>query len=98
MRKTLKHIVSEYGTIALALYLLIFALVLGGTWLGLLAGWAPASAGGTAGTLAAAYIITKLTQPLRIGATVLLTPVIARLWERARSKRPRRVSDAQEDA
>jgi hypothetical protein len=50
MRKTLKHIVSEYGTIALALYLLIFALVLGGTWLGLLAGWAPASAGGTAGT------------------------------------------------
>ena len=37
---------------------------------------------------AAAYIATKLTQPIRIGATILVTPIIARLYERLRGRRP----------
>ena len=82
MKKTLKHVLTEYGTVALVLYLVIFAVVLGGSWLALRAGWAPASASGKAGTFAAAYIITKLTQPLRIGATVILTPIVAKLWDK----------------
>jgi hypothetical protein len=40
------------------------------------------------GTFAAAYIATKLTQPLRIGATLVITPFIARLYERMRGRRP----------
>ncbi|HEY9225928.1 MAG TPA: DUF1279 domain-containing protein [Gemmatimonadaceae bacterium] len=86
MRKTLKHVLTEYGTVALVLYLVIFTLVLLGSWIAIRAGWSPTSVGGKAGTFAAAYIITKITQPLRIGATVVLTPIMARLWERMTSR------------
>ena len=44
MRKTLKHILTEYGAVALVLYLLIFTLVLLGSWVAIRAGWAPESA------------------------------------------------------
>jgi hypothetical protein len=37
------------------------------------------SAGATAGTWAAAYVATKLTQPLRILATLAVTPVAMKL-------------------
>jgi hypothetical protein len=53
------------------------------------AGWAPSSASGKAGTFAAAYIITKLTQPIRIGLTVVLTPFVARAYERMTKRAPR---------
>jgi hypothetical protein len=36
------------------------------------------------GAWTAAYIFTKLLQPVRIGATLLLTPLIVRLYERVR--------------
>lgn len=87
MQKTLKRVLTEYGPIALILYLVIFALVLFGTWLAIRAGWSPSSVSGNAGTFAAAYIITKITQPLRIGATVVLTPIVARLYERVTGRR-----------
>ena len=38
--------------------------------------------GGAMGTFAIAYAIHKLLMPLRIGATVALTPSIARWWQR----------------
>ncbi len=86
MKKTLKSILTEYGAVALVLYLAIFALVLGGSYLAIRAGWAPASATGKAGTFVAAYVVTKLTQPFRIAATVLLTPIVARVYDRIRGK------------
>ena len=90
MRKTLKYVLTEYGAIALVLYLAIFAMVLLGSWVAIRAGWSPKSVGGNAGTFLAAYIVTKLSQPLRIAATVLLTPLLAKGWERMRAaaKRP----------
>jgi hypothetical protein len=36
------------------------------------------------GAWSAAYIFTKLLQPVRIGVTVLLTPLVVRLYERVR--------------
>ena len=87
MRKTLKNILSEYGKVAVVLYLVIFALVLGGSWLAIRAGWAPESAAGKASSFAAAYIVTKVMQPLRIGLTVVLTPLVARLYERVTGHR-----------
>jgi hypothetical protein len=87
MRRTLKEIVTEYGAVGVVLYLMIFVLVLGGVWVALRAGWAPKSAGGNAGTFAAAYLITKLTQPLRIGLTIVLTPLVARLFERVTGRK-----------
>ena len=84
MRKTLKNVLAEYGAVALVLYLVIFAMVLGASYFAIRSGWAPESAAGRTGTFAAAYIVTKLTQPFRIAGTVALTPVVARLYERMR--------------
>ncbi len=84
MRRTLKQVFTDYGPVALVLYFAIFFLVLGGVWLGLRAGWTPKSMSGSAGTFAAAYIITKLTQPLRIAATIVLTPIVGRWLPSAR--------------
>ena len=88
MRKTLKQVLTEYGPIAVALYLVIFAIVLGVSYFAIRAGWAPESAMGTSGAFAAAYIVTKLTQPFRMVGTVALTPLVARLYERARGVTP----------
>lgn len=82
MRKTLKKILAEYGGIAFVLYLAIFFAVLGGFWFAIRMGFRPAGTGGRVGAFAAAYIATKLTQPLRIGLTILLTPIVARGWAR----------------
>jgi len=94
VRKTLSHVFTEYGAVALILYLTIFFLVFAGVWLALQAGWSPTSTTGKAGGVAAAYIITKLTQPLRIGATVLLTPLLAKVYERIRfGRRPPEITE-----
>lgn len=79
MLDKLKAIFEEYGTIAIVCYFSIFGLVLVGFFLAFL--WGASVSGvdrgvGTGGALVAGYIATKATQPLRIGATLLLTPVI----------------------
>lgn len=84
MRKTFKHILAEYGTVALVVYLVIFACVLGGFWMAISFGWRTSSAAGQVGTFTAAYLATKVTQPLRIAATLVVTPIIARLVEKLR--------------
>lgn len=86
MRKTLKQVFAEYGAIAVVLYLAIFFIVFIGAWLGIRLGWAPGGVAGTAGTWTAAYIVTKITQPLRIAATVLLTTFIGKFWRRGDQK------------
>lgn len=86
MRKTLKQIFAEYGAIAVVVYLTIFFMVFIGAWLGIRLGWAPGGVAGAAGTWTAAYIVTKITQPLRIAATVLLTTFIGKFWRRPDQK------------
>ena len=87
MRRTLKEVLSEYGRVALVVYLVIFAAVLLGSWAAIHLGWRPEGAAGSIGTFGAAYLFTKLTQPLRIGATVVLTPLLARAHERFVARR-----------
>lgn len=84
MRKTLKKVLAEYGAIAVVLYLSIFAVVFVGSYFAIRLGWTPGSVAGNAGAWTAAYIVTKITQPLRIAVTVLLTTFIGRVWERRR--------------
>ena len=86
LKKTVQNLLAEYGTVAVIVYFTIFFAVLGGFWLAIRFGWRPTSAAGTAGTFAAAYIATKLTQPIRIAATLVLTPLVAKLYERARGR------------
>ena len=87
MKKTVQNLLAEYGTVAVIVYFTIFFAVLGGFWLAIQFGWRPSSAAGNMGTLAAAYIATKLTQPIRIAATVVVTPFVAKLYERMRGRR-----------
>jgi len=86
VRKTLKHILTEYGAVAVVVYFTIFFAVLFGFWAAIRFGWRPESTTGSVGTFTAAYIATKLTQPLRIGATLAITPFVAKLYERITGK------------
>jgi hypothetical protein len=86
MRKTLQSVITTYGTTALVVYLALFALVLAGFAVAFWLGWRPAGAGSRLGVLTAAYVATKLTQPLRIIATAALTPLCARLFQRLRPR------------
>jgi hypothetical protein len=84
----LKELLAEYGRVAVGTYFAIFFLVLAGFALALSQGVEIASlerSGTTeAGVLGAAYIATKLTQPLRIAATLALTPLVAAVFRRSR--------------
>lgn len=84
MKKTLKEILTEYGAIAVVVYLVLFTVVLIGSYFAIRFGWKTTSSAGTAGAWTAAYIVTKITQPLRIGATVVLSAFIGRVWENRR--------------
>jgi uncharacterized membrane protein len=81
MRKTLKNILAEYGMIAVVVYLSLFTIVFVGSYFAIRLGWTPGSAAGQAGAWTAAYVVTKVAQPLRIAATVLITTFLGKLWE-----------------
>lgn len=82
LRRTFKAIAAEYGAVALVIYLLIFTLVITSFWFAIRFGWTPNSIVGDVGAFTAAYLATKVTQPLRIGATLVVTPIVARLLNR----------------
>ena len=95
MRKSFKDLLAEYGAIAVIVYFTIFFAVWVGAWAAIqrgvdlhaLAARVGLSANGTVANLgawAAAYLFTKLLQPIRIGVTLLLTPIVARVYERTR--------------
>ena len=86
VKKTVQNLLAEYGTVAVVVYFTIFFGTLFGFWLAIRFGWRPSSAAGTMGTWAAAYIATKLTQPIRIAATLVITPFLAKLYERMRGR------------
>ena len=82
-----RELILEYGIIALVVHYIIFAIVIVGFWFAIRAGWQSTSAAGTAGSWGAAYIAAKITQPLRIVATLAITPFVARVYERLTGKR-----------
>ena len=82
MRKSLQQVLAEYGRVALVVYFAIFLAVLVGSWTAIRLGWRPENAPGDVGALTAAYLVTKLTQPLRIAVTLAFTPLVAKVQER----------------
>ena len=80
LSERMKGALAEYGSVALVVYLVLFGSVLAGFSVAI-------SAAGGVGTLAAAYIATKLTQPLRILATLAITPLVAVGLKRLQGKR-----------
>ena len=87
MRKTLKNVFAEYGAIAVVVYLTLFTIVLVGSYFAIRLGWTPGGVAGQAGAWTAAYLVTKIAQPLRIAATVLITTFVGRLWESRKTAR-----------
>ena len=90
---------AEYGTIAVIIYFAIFFLTWFGAWaaiergvdLAALAkrvGFSSTGLVASLGAWTAAYIFTKLLQPVRLGLTVVLTPLFAKLYERLRPSQP----------
>jgi hypothetical protein len=82
VRKKLKEIFTEYGPIAVVVYLGLFFAVLFGFWGAIHLGWQPGSLTANVGTFTAAYLATKLTQGFRIAATLAFTPIVARVYSR----------------
>lgn len=93
MREKLNNLIVEYGVIALVVYLTSTALVYLGFWLALQFGWRPSGATGNIAFWGTAYVAAKVTQPFRIAGTIVVTPLIARIYERVTGKRLKR--DAQ---
>jgi len=89
-RERLKALLAEHGRVAIGTYLGLFVVVLAGFAMALAWGVEMKSAAGGVGILGAAYLATKAVQPLRIGATLVLTPLVAQLL---RSRRAGRDSD-----
>lgn len=90
MRDRVRHFLAEYGAVGVAVYLAIHLLTFFGTWAALRAGWHPRSVTGSASAVVAAYLLTSLTKVPRFAATVVLTPFVARAWERLTGRRARR--------
>jgi hypothetical protein len=72
-----KTLIAEFGLIAIATHLTIFVCMLIGVTVAVKLGLKVDGAGGSAGAVGVAYLATQVTYPLRIGITLLLTPVIA---------------------
>lgn len=86
----LKRLVEEYGKIGIIVYVVLCLLNFGGVYLAMQFGWRPESVVGQGATLGAAYFVYKLSMPVRIGAAVLVTPILAKLAGRfARTPPPR---------
>lgn len=84
LRARLEALFAEYGRVAIIVYFVIF----GTTWVGFAValglGFEVGSATGGAGLVGASYLATKVTQPLRIGATLVLTPIVGLVTRRTR--------------
>ena len=83
-RQKLKDLLAEYGRMALVTYVAVLLIVFAGFALAIAWGVRVESAAGGTGLLGAAYVATKLTQPIRIAATLALTPIVARVVRRFR--------------
>ena len=84
MHEKRKTLLAEHGRVAATLYFTLFFLTWGGFALAITYGFEPEGAAAGAGGTTASYIATKVTQPLRIGATLVVTPFATRLWQRLR--------------
>ena len=88
---------AEYGVIAVTVYFAIFFLCWIGSWAAIERGVDLASLAArfglssnrlvaSLGAWTAGYIFTKILQPVRLALTVVLTPLVAKVYDRVRRK------------
>lgn len=93
MKGKLEKLLADYGPVALVLWFAIFGLTWSGFALAIQRGFEVEGAAGTAGVWGAAYLATQVTKPVRIAATLLLTPVVGRFWKRRGAVEPSPVDE-----
>ncbi|HEU4631861.1 MAG TPA: DUF1279 domain-containing protein [Gemmatimonadaceae bacterium] len=109
MRKTYVRLLTEYGIVAVVVWFTLFFVVLVGAWAAIRYGWDPAPLAArlgldprglvaTAGAWALAYVVAKLTTPLRVVVTLALTPIAARAYERVTGRKAGGVMEADHGA
>jgi len=92
LKARLEEHLSEYGPIALVIYLSVSALTITGFYIAISTGLSDGdSSSWSFGSLVAAWLAAKLTLPLRIGATFVLTPIAASLLIKLRKTQPKSV-------
>jgi len=79
--RALKKLFAEYASLAIYIYLIIFVVTLAGFAIAMQTGFKVDGSVGKLGVLGAAWVATKLTQPVRILASIAFTPVVARLFK-----------------
>jgi hypothetical protein len=82
MKARLEKLLAEYGTVALYTYLSLSLLAIVGFSVAIAMGVGASSATGMFGVIGAGWLAAKATMPLRILATLALTPLIAALVRR----------------
>lgn len=90
----LKALVAEWGALLAVVWFALFAIVLVGFALAIQLGFETQSTAGTLGTWGAAYVATQLTKPLRLAATVLITPALGAFSRRFRRPGASKAADA----
>jgi membrane protein implicated in regulation of membrane protease activity len=82
MKARLQKLLAEYGKVALYTYLTLSLLAIAGFSVAIGLGFGAESATSVIGTIGAGWLAAKATMPLRILATLALTPLVASLVRR----------------
>ena len=82
MKARLEKLLAEYGKVALYTYLTLSLLAIIGFSIVIGLGFGAKSATGVIGTIGAGWLAAKATLPLRVLATLALTPLVAALVRR----------------
>lgn len=88
---------AEYGRVAIWTYLTLSILTITAFSIAIGIGYAPSSASGVLGVIGAGWVAAKATTPLRILATLGLTPLVAALVQRRKRSAPEHDSSLPED-
>lgn len=97
MKARLEKLMAEYGRVALWTYLALSVTAIVGFSIAIAIGVAPSSASGTLGVIGAGWLAAKATMPLRILATLAVTPLIASLVRRITKRKPPELGDESGD-
>jgi len=95
LKQRLKKLYDQYGAVAVYTYLALSAAAIIGFSIAIGVGADADSTGGVLGSIGAGWVAAKVTMPLRILATLGLTPLIANAL--ARRKKARGIVDDDDD-
>jgi hypothetical protein len=97
LKSRLQTLFAVYGRIAVWTYLSLSVAAIIGFSLAIGLGFEPSSATGVLGAIGAGWVAAKATLPLRVLATLALTPLIAAMSRRLWPQRNRPASDVVSD-